>query len=751
MTTRNVTLPDGRTVPNVPDSVSNAGLIDILLSDGSITSEEGKAWLSIPSTAQQTKEANTPPSGVQLPSGMEVPVDARSANAATRVGGTANTDALLNGLEQSALALRNNLDIPGGFAGAAALAGPGAALGTAAIPIPGVGTAVGALGGVVVGGALGTFGGDILSDWFAGEDADFSEATKDAAISAGFDVATFGAAKLAKPVMGIMKLGKNELFDVFRKTAKPSGDVLQTGSDASLTATQKLLQEGATDPSTGQHITSSLTAYQSGKARGVRRLAEGIGEVGFFSGGRSVEQTRRAGVILDSKLDTLMDGAGDVASGEIGYDMLGVIKAGKAANSALRIKALTAVQNKLGREMVSPSLLRGTMESFRRKHQLTIGSELKGGSLKLLAEWEARFAGLKSIPASELLNFQKIMNSDISELADFGQLQNTPAASQLADLADNMRKTIQHLLDTSAPNAGAQYKAANAAFKEGIDSILPKINATTITRANNADYGVIAQVLHGSNAFQIKAFMKSIDTSFIRAEQAGVDMFAETGFKSAEHIKDVVRRGYIENIFAGVVDRGKLARKFDRLVPAKAAKEVLGAKGFVQLKRLLNAMAETSGKAPDSIGTLVLRSKEIGTLTPSLLLVGGATAAGGSLAALGTAATVFLTPVMLGRIAGNPKAITALLSAEKAIAALLKAPVKDAAKRAATINASEDIMLKAFDEIWNMFSPEEQGEIRNSARGFDLPIIDSNTLEELSQPKPPEPNRGRVFGRADGR
>ena len=81
-----------------------------------------------------------------------------------------------------------NLDLPAGIATSIAGAKMGAPFGPAGI----------VLGGIA-GGAIGTFGGSLLSDVVSEDELDFAKATEEALFSAGFDIATLGIGKYAKP------------------------------------------------------------------------------------------------------------------------------------------------------------------------------------------------------------------------------------------------------------------------------------------------------------------------------------------------------------------------------------------------------------------------------------------------------------------------------------------------------------------------------------------------------------------------
>jgi uncharacterized membrane-anchored protein YhcB (DUF1043 family) len=124
-------------------------------------------------------------------------------------------------------AFRFTVPIAGAIAGGKA----GAAIGTAAAP--GVGTAIGGGLGMVAGGAIGSFSGSLLGDKMSEEygaekttsQEKIEKATKEAALSVGFDVATLGAGKFLKgPVTAGLKKASKKVrrLEVLKRLSKKS-------------------------------------------------------------------------------------------------------------------------------------------------------------------------------------------------------------------------------------------------------------------------------------------------------------------------------------------------------------------------------------------------------------------------------------------------------------------------------------------------------------------------------------------------
>jgi len=141
MSESEVVLPNGRTVimSGLPENVTEAQIREELLAQGEATIDE----FNFPETSAEAEDPNW---------------------------------------------LMQNLDLPAGIATSIAGAKMGAPFGPAGIVVGGI-----------AGGAIGTFGGSLLSDVVSEDELDFAKATEEALFSAGFDVATLGIGKYAKP------------------------------------------------------------------------------------------------------------------------------------------------------------------------------------------------------------------------------------------------------------------------------------------------------------------------------------------------------------------------------------------------------------------------------------------------------------------------------------------------------------------------------------------------------------------------
>jgi len=723
---RDVTLPNGEIMEDVPVGTTDAQLADQILSRGIADAATLQSWGMVGGV----KPSPSPQPGVALPEAPQTD-DERVAQWERENMGMARG---WEGTKADAAsvwdATKNNLDIPAGiagaFGGAKFLGGVGTAI------APGAGTLAGAAIGTIGGGMIGTFGGSIVSDMLAGDDIDTDAALDLALTSGAIDAATLGLAKGFKPLGNWMGFNMDELGRVFEKFMNPAAtdSVSKVGSKESLRATQDLLQEGAIDPATGARIQSSLTAFQTGEASTIRHISEGIGEVGIISSGRYGKQMEQGVVILQQKLDGLMTEAlSEVATkGEVGAAMYGVVEAGRKANSAAYTAAMVDARKDIGDGVINPKLIKSVLEKFRDGKGFSFGSSANPKAMALVDDWIKRFSMPGKIPAKDLIDFQVLMNDTISELGEFGSSgASGPAKQQISELSKLVRTRIGKVLNGASPKGAAKVRSANEAYGEGGDQILPSLNANIITKGVKEDYTAIATMLEGTNPDKIAKFMKSVDASFVQAEMAGVDMLKETGFKSAQDIKDVMHDSFITSIFEGI-DPAKIALKFEKRKFSESAIAVLGPAKFAQVKRLANGFRDIATVSPSNVGSLVIRAKEAQALSG---VVQGGLGLGGAGLSGGLSLSVFVIPSMLAKWASKPASVTYLLSAQREIAKLHKQALKSPVRRLAVLNAAADLTAKASEKLWSDLSEEEQVEIRNSFRGLDNTPVGPNTLHTL--------------------
>ncbi|MGJ8682895.1 bacteriocin class II family protein, partial [Paraglaciecola sp.] len=252
----------------------------------------------------------------------------------------------------------------------------GAAVGTAILP--GVGTAIGGL----IGGAVGAFGGELAEDQLQGEDLNYANAAKEAAISAGIDVATLGVAKWAKPAYyaGKRALGftaEEVAQDIVQKAVVDKG-LQVAGTQTSLAATQDLLS------TTG----ATLTPSQVG-GDGILEFYENIGRGGIASGKLFEENMVKVNDAVSGAINDLIGKhqAGVALKGELGESVDNVLYEAKKSLGKQYEIGLREVESLIKNDKVNVIGIHEALEGFlKSKTNKLGGSSLQNDALRIIKD-----------------------------------------------------------------------------------------------------------------------------------------------------------------------------------------------------------------------------------------------------------------------------------------------------------------------------------------------------------------------------
>lgn len=583
--------------------------------------------------------------------------------------------------------LKENMEIPTGLAGSLTGAVAGAPFGP-----------VGMLVGGVVGGAAGSGGGSLLSNYFQGEELDYAEAVQEAAISAGFDIATLGLGKVFSPAF---VAGRKALGFSAKETAEDLIKLAQQGAEAgsqqSLQASQQILTEGG----------ATLLPYQTGSASGFDIFKQRLGEVGILSSSIMEENAKRVNQVVNDSLNDIINryGTGLSDTSALGENMYQVLQAGKASMQEIYSTGLSEVQQQLSNKTVPTGIVKASVNNFLKSNQREFGTMLDADAEKVIRSLIESIEDLPSLKASSLLDLEKKISREISKFGDLNSgVYNSAAERDLALLSSEIRASVSNTLKTVDPQAAAKYSNLKKEYSEGLSGILPDINANFVKRATKENYESLGKMLiSNGNLDNTRKFLSSIDKAYALAAKSGTKTMP---FGSAKEAKGAIREAYLKNTFPTLGDEFSIEKyktfvdRFGKPTENRKLKTILG-EDYNSVKQLANLMKEAADKPSSNIGELVLRNKEY-----TALFGLGAAATGGAVAgAVGgglAAGAVLLTPVILAKMATNPKAINKLLAFNKR-----KFKNADAAVLAGT-NLIGDLIRELPEE--------EQAEIKEASR-----------------------------------
>tara|TARA_R110000737_G_scaffold142009_1_gene172708 strand:- start:53 stop:2119 length:2067 start_codon:yes stop_codon:yes gene_type:complete len=580
---------------------------------------------------------------------------------------------------------KENLDIPAGIAGAVT----GAKLAAPTLNPWLIGASA------VAGGAVGTFSGSLASDALTGEDLQYQEAVEKALIGAGLDVATLGAARLVK---GSYSLGKKALGHTPDETAKmilkKAREGMEAGTPESLQASQRLLQEKG----------ASLSRSQTGQASALERFSEKIGQAGLLSETTYLNKVAETDRVVQEHLKEVMEQTtmrGDASPREMGEAMYDTINAGRLALSDSYGEGLQGIKDSLKDKVVNTSPIRAKLNAYLKKNTVTSvgvedvvpsGSPFAGkqatqrqvrktdysvdpATSKFIKEKMSGILKLPNMKASDVLEIDRMLSAEIRKFGDVNSgMYNSTAQKELGEVVDMLKDSYISTIKQADTTAANQYAALKTDYKTARDNLLPEITQGVIKKAGIKDYDKLGEMLTTqTNASKAREFMKSIDEAYKQIGKRDT-LSSEIPYGSAEEVKQIIKQGYLKNIFPevdspdfNILLYAKMSEKYNKPRNADMLKAVTG-RDYPRVKQLMNLMSEASYKPEGNLGTLFLRGKEYGgagKLAQAALPTMIGTAAGSFLTAGAGLAAVLATPVFLAKASFNPKVVNKMLAFDK--------------------------------------------------------------------------------------
>ena len=672
--TQSVRLPNGQIVKNIPVGMSKEELQDKLIQSGRVSADVFQTQEPTPTVEQE-----------DLPFYKDIYNYVKS-----------------------------NMDLPLGLAGALKGAKVGSRLGP-------MGATVGGIGG----GAFGTFGGSLASDVITDkEELDYNSAVDKALMSIGFDVATLGTWRYAKPAFVAAKkaLGFTPKEIAEQITAIPKQG-LEAGSPESLKATQKILEEGG----------GSLSRFQTGQASSLEVFAEKLGEAGLGSGKIAIGNADKVNKATQAALNDITAGSvirTGASPKELGSAVLDVITAGRMALSDAYGDGLDAIKTGVSNKKVNTSPVKNSLLRFLNENKVVTkgtkqvldketGQVVEKQISKRVSTLDDAASGfinkqlqgilqLPTMSANHLLDVDKMLTQQMKKFGDIKSPNyNSTASQQLGELQDRIKTSIGDVLGNVDPRAAESYSLLKKEYSEGMGGLLPEINRNVIKNAEKGNYDVLGNLLTTqTNVSKISSMFKSVDNAYKQLAKTK-ELPAEIPYATAKEAKQAIRQSFIKNLVPDInsadFDISKyadLAARFSKPKEQSRLKAIMG-EDYGRVRQLFNVMAEASKKPEGNLGTLFLRNKEYQSLA-GMAAVGTAGTVGGAPLAVGTAMAVIGTPIFLAKAASNPKAVNRLLAFNKA-----KFKSGDAREKAALLIVSD---------VTDALSDEEQAEIRNQFR-----------------------------------
>lgn len=565
----------------------------------------------------------------------------------------------------------------------------GAAIGTSVLPV--VGTAVGG----IVGGMMGAFGGELLEDELQGKELDYWNATKEASISLGIDVATLGTMKVLKPsyiaAKEMLGFKPQEVAKELAEMAKATLPTQKAGTAASLVSTQSLLDE------TG----AKLLPSQLPNASGALLFAENIGRIGVMSSTDFTTNMSKVNQAVTGGVDDLLakTKVEPLNKMELGQTVEGIFKEAKSALSKQYEIGMEGVMAKSANDMVDISpiyktldrlinakstIIGNTLQEDTKRHAKDLLSSLAGG-LPVTKDIIGDVAGKSSVlsstglmvprtvkgvvgtekvvqklPVAHLIAWEKKNKALLRELGNpKSPLYNTTVDRELGTLIGRLGGAIDNTMAKANNEAFKEYKAVKAAYGKGIESIRPEAIKGLLNQASKGTFEPLARTLLANNGSlsKFKATWGAIQSS---VNMLSKDNLTNLGVTHKGELFNKIKATYLEDAFPSIKDVGfdltNLAKGFKSMSreSTEQVKMVLG-NDFGRFNQIKNAIIDTSKKPSSNFYALSLRSKEAAAAQGAgqgagSIIVGGMV---GGIGGIVAGAAVLLTPKLLGKISLN--------------------------------------------------------------------------------------------------
>ncbi len=600
--------------------------------------------------------------------------------------------------------LKENMEIPGGLAGAAT----GAGIGFLAAGPPG------AIVGSVIGGATGSGAGSVASDLYEGVEPDYAKAMEEALISAGIDVFTLGIGSKIKPFLLSAKAARmqpSEAAELFVKeaamvageqsqeaiskaiaseaVARTGSEGLAAGSQESLLASQEIAQKAG----------GTFTPSQTGRASSLQILTEGIANLGILSSQAMQKNAEKIENAAQSTLASVINrSATDFDDpSTLGNALFEVIDTAKKAAGSVYDQSIQEIRQGLGSKVTETGPLKASLTKFVNKNQRKFGNMLDEKTLNYVQKLQQTLKIGTKLPVTDLIDMQTVLNKEIRKLGSF----DSPAAdkvisAEFAELSKNLRGVIQRAVERTDPVLAQKYADTKKSFALSTEGLLPKINDSFIRNAKKGQYTPLGRLITNVGSVdQIVALNKSIDEAYRLIPNKELK---DLSIKTAKDAKDAMKSAFLSAKFSTA--QGKfdptsyvtLAEEFQK--PEKAARmaAILG-KDTATVKQVMNLIAESSQELEGNLGSLLFRTKEYRAVEAPIRVASQLAQGGGLIALVGYGALdlmssglILTLPLVFAKISTNPKLANKLIAFENT-----KFPTEEAKIIAANTLAEEAI------------------------------------------------------------
>ena len=525
--------------------------------------------------------------------------------------------------------------------------------------------------GTTAGAALGTAGFNLANDAAQGQSLDYGKAVKEALISAGFDVATLGAQRLLPDTTWVKTM---EMMGIDpNKTA--STIMAELGSPEAMEQAQAFLR------SKGMGLLPIQLREQAGW---VDRLREKVGRLGVVSRSAFEDYAGAVNTAVREEFDSLFNISSNRSISNIGDHLQVVYGTAQKALSDQYVNNLDSLAARVPIRYTNVNPIKLELEKVFKEYGVegvskngeivSAGSTLQKETLDFLQNHFAKFAGddgIISLDAKNIIALEKTITSAQSQLVDAGA---RTAAREVKAIGERMKQPYLKMLENIDPKVAGDYKKIKDSYRKGQEAMFPEITGRKLRKAlDNGDLFPIAKgVIKGQgSAKQVKELMNSVTQVYglIRhSDPKGYKkLLAEKGLpESPKEFKQQLRESFLVANFPNLLNAdtriSTMSNQMANMFVGEAAERTKAIFGeqFKDFKRMANIVdivsRDSKGNIADLFG-LSQQYQKAGTVVDAVgtLALGGSAVNGFSMAELGVAAAVLLTPHYMTKAVMNPK------------------------------------------------------------------------------------------------
>tara|TARA_R110002072_G_scaffold118073_3_gene249296 strand:+ start:14345 stop:16387 length:2043 start_codon:yes stop_codon:yes gene_type:complete len=527
---------------------------------------------------------------------------------------------------------------------------------------------VGAVGGGVIGGALGTGVGSATSDITAGRDIDEVRVLTEAGMSLGIDIVTLGLGKfVGKPILSLIKKARSK--------GTPATDIVQKIARGEITPESTVLREVGESQELAETVGASLVPSQLEGAvvPKFQITKELLGRTGILSKNVFEDNQQKIVDLVRQRQAELLSGTkAGLTDDVVGKGLMDAFNEANKVNIKNYGTALEEIRNQASKFTVSADGIRSSLSRYLNKKELKdeFGKSLLDKDTQAVVKElkDGIPENVKTVSGSYLITFEKRLTDAINKAGNLNSPSFNPNAKrELTNMRRHFQARTRMKLSKENPVLRKQYVKLQKSYGEFQSAVFPEINKSFVRNAGRESYASLGAMLTQPNKVEsVKAVMKSIDKAYSTVGSEA----SKLPFKSAAEAKNVIKRHYVEKVLPNSDMPGFDLKSFSRLSKnlksdanlRETVKTVLG-KDYGSFRKTVNLMALAAKKPEGGLATLFLRSREYaaGAAGAAAVYTGGI----GAIPAIATVGAVFFGPVMLSKIATNPKHIRKLLEIDQ--------------------------------------------------------------------------------------